>query len=351
MSPSPAERGPENGTRRNGTPTRVRPTTRRSEAQISGIGSYRPARVVTNDELAQYSDTSDSWIRERTGIESRRFAEPGETVADMAVAASERALKHAGVPGSEVDLVLVATSSHPYQFPGAAPEVASRIGAHGVGAADLSVGCSGFCYSLSVAADAVAAGSAECVVVVGAEKASDLLDFSDRSTAILFGDGAGAVVVTRSEEPKIGPVARASDGRQSHLLTQTPSWAELRHSDVDFPVMRMDGRAVFRWAATALVPVAQQACELAGIDTADIEAFVPHQANLRIIDALVRAIGLREDIPVARDIVTTGNTSAASVPLALSSLIDAGKARSGDAALLLAFGSGLSVAGQVVTLP
>jgi 3-oxoacyl-[acyl-carrier-protein] synthase-3 len=351
MTPLRGDGGRTHGTRRHSTPSRMRPVTRRGEARISGIGSYRPARVVTNDELAQHCDTSDSWIRERTGIESRRYAAADETVADMAVAASERALEAAGIPADEVDLVLVATSSHPYQLPGAAPEVASRIGAHGVGAADVTVGCAGFCYSLGLAADAVRSGSARCAVVVGSENLSDLLDRSDRTTSILFGDGAGAVVVTRSDEPDIGPVAWASDGRQGHLLTQSASWTELRDRDADFPVLRMDGRSVFRWAATALVPVAQQACELAGVNTSDIRAFVPHQANLRIIDALVRAIGLPDDIPVARDIVTTGNTSAASVPLALSSLVGAGEARSGDPALLLAFGSGLSVAAQVVTLP
>jgi 3-oxoacyl-[acyl-carrier-protein] synthase III len=351
MTSQPSDSGHEAGARNNGARIRVRPVTRRAEAQIIGVGSYRPARVVTNEELAQYCDTSDGWIRDRTGIVSRRFAEPGETVADMAVAASENALAHAGIDASEVDLVLVATSTHPYQVPGAAPEVASRIGAHGVGAADLSVGCAGFCYSLSVAADAIRAGSVRCAVVVGSEKLTDLLDIRDRTTAVLFGDGAGAVVLTRSEDPRIGPVAWGSDGRQNHLLTQSTSWVDLRERDVAFPVLRMDGRAVFRWAATALVPVARRACELAGVDPADIQAFVPHQANLRIIDALVRATGLPEDVPVARDIVTTGNTSAASVPLALSSLVDAGEAHSGDAALLLAFGSGLSVAGQVVSLP
>jgi 3-oxoacyl-[acyl-carrier-protein] synthase III len=329
----------------------VRPTTRLSHGQIKGVGSYRPARIVTNDELAQYSDTSDTWIRERTGIVSRRFAEPGETVADMAVAACESALGHAEVSASDVDLVLVATSSHPYQFPGAAPEVASRIGAHGVGAADLTVGCAGFCYALGLAADAIRSGSSRCAVVAGSEKASDLLDLSDRSTSILFGDGAGAVVLTTSDVPTIGPVAWASDGRQNGLLTQSPNWVDFRHSDVEWPSLRMDGRAVFRWAATALIPVAQRACELAGVELGDIQAFVPHQANLRIIDALVSALGLREDIPVARDITTTGNTSAASVPLALASLFEAGEVKSGDAALLLAFGSGLSVAGQVVNLP
>lgn len=351
MTPPTIEQARQDEVRPGSAPTRIRPAKLRSEAQISGVGSYRPARVITNDWLAQYSDTSDSWIRERTGIESRRFAEPDETVADMAVAASERALARAGVDASDVDLVLVATSSHPYQFPGAAPEVASRIGAHGVGAADLSVGCSGFCYSLSMAADAVRAGSANCAVVVGAEKASDLLDLTDRTTSVLFGDGAGAAVVTRSGEARIGPAAWASDGRQSHLLTQSPSWAEFRHSDVKWPSLQMDGRAVFRWAATQLVPVAQRACELAGVDVTEIQAFVPHQANLRIIDALVKAIGLPETIPVAKDITTTGNTSAASVPLALSALVEDGAVQSGDAALLLAFGSGLSVAGMVVTVP
>lgn len=331
--------------------TVLRPAIGRAEPHLVGVGSYRPERVVTNDEIALHCDTSDAWIRERTGITARRFAGGHESIADMAAAAARAALVHANVDATDVDLVLVATSTYGYNTPGVAQDVAVRVGADGVGAADLAVGCAGFCYALGLAADAIRAGSASCALVVASERLSDFLDLSDRSTSFIFGDGAGAVVLSAAEAATVGPVAWASDGRQRDAITQWPNWFEYRDGDVPSPTVRMDGRAVFRWATTALTPVALRACELAGVSVPDIDVFVPHQANLRIVDSLARSLGFGPEVTVARDIVGMGNTSAASVPLALSALMESGEVSGGETALCLAFGAGLSVAGQVIQVP
>lgn len=311
-------------------------------AGITGIGEHRPAGVVTNDDLAARGlDTSDEWIRTRTGIASRRIASDSETVITMGTEAAAKAMAEAGVTGSDVDLLVLATCSMRNPIPGGAARIASAVGAAGVGAFDLNAACGGFSYALSVAADAVRSGSANKVVVVGSEKLSDWIDWTDRGTCILFGDGAAAVVVEPAPEMGIGPVAWGSDG-DGHDLVGVP--------DGDWAI-RMDGQAVFRWATTQLAPVARKACELAGITIEDLAAFVPHQANSRIVDALARALRLPPSVVVAHDIADTGNTSSASVPLALSQLVSSGQLKSGDLALLLAFGAGLTYAGQVVRVP
>ena len=311
-------------------------------ARIAGIGEHRPAGVVTNDDLAARGlDTSDEWVRTRTGIGSRRIASDTETVISMGTEAAAKAMAEAGVTGSDVDLLVLATCSMRNAIPGGAARIASAVGATGIGAFDLNAACGGFSYALSVAADAVRTGSAERVVVVGSEKLSDWIDWTDRGTCILFGDGAAAVVVEPSIEMGIGPVAWGSDGGGYDLVgVPDGDWA-----------IRMDGQAVFRWATTQLAPVARKACELAGMTTDDLAAFVPHQANTRIVDALARALRLPLSVVVAHDIADTGNTSSASVPLALSRLVSGGQLKSGDPALLLAFGAGLTYAGQVVRVP
>jgi 3-oxoacyl-[acyl-carrier-protein] synthase-3 len=223
----------------------------------------------------------------------------------------------------------------------AAPQIADRLGmAQRPGALDVNAACAGFCYALAHASDAIRAGNARHVLVVGTEKLSDITDWTDRSTCILFADGAGAAVVGPSDEPGIGPVVWGSEGDRGPLITVT----------ADDPYLRMDGPAVFRWATTQLAPVARAACERAGLTTDDLRAVVLHQANNRIIDAIVRALRVPHAV-IARDIVDTGNTSAASIPMALTRLIDLGEVSSGDPALLLGFGSGLTYAGQVVTIP
>ncbi len=315
-----------------------------NEARILGLGEHRPARLVTNDDLAGMVETSDEWIRTRTGIATRRVAAGDESVVAMATDAAAKALAQSGVAADDVDLLLLATCTTPTTIPGGAPEVAHLLGATHAGAADLNGACAGFCYALAMAADAVRAGSARHAVVIGAEKLTDWLDWSDRSTCILFGDGAAAAVVGPSDEPGIGRPVWGSDGSAAGLIT-APAPERL---------IRMDGQAVFRWATTTLAPVALQACAAAGVSPADLGAVVLHQANLRIVDAIVRALqksGLRPDAVISRDVVETGNTSAASVPLALSRLAASGEVRSGEPALLLAFGAGLTWAGQVIRIP
>ena len=319
---------------------------------ILGLGSYRPARSVGNEEVAGPIDSSDEWIRTRSGIRNRYFAGAGESLGDMATAAAGKALGEAGVPPDEVSLVLTTTMSNVRQAPPLSAEVAYRIGSNGAGAMDTGAGCAGFCYTLAAAADAVRAGSARYVVVAGVERMTDILDPTDRGTAFIFGDGAGAVVVGPGAEDGIGPVRWGSDGSQLNAIAQPHSWADVRADPgMPAPTLRMAGQQVFRWAVTDLAPVARDAVRRAGLDLADIEVFIPHQANLRITDALVKGIGLSERVVVAREVVNTGNTSSASIPLAMEQLLSSGKARSGQRALLMGFGSGLLYAAQVVRLP
>ena len=301
-------------------------------ARLLAFGDYRPARLVTNDELP--ADTNDQWVRERTGIVTRRWADDTDTVVSMATAAAAKALATAGV---EPDLVLLASCSLDRPVPGGAASVASNLGTR-AGAVDVNAACAGFCYALSWAADAVRAGSARHVVVIGSERLTTWLDPYDRSTAILFADGAGAAVVGPADDDGIGPVVWGSDGSLSEAIR------------IDGDALAMDGPGVFRWATSAVAPVAREACERAGIEPRDVAAFVPHQANLRIVESIARQLGVPED-RVARDVVDAGNTSSASVPLAVSRLLAEGRVTTGDPMLLVAFGAGLTYAAQVVTAP
>lgn len=320
---------------------------------IVGCGDYLPVRVVDNEEICLDLDSSDQWIRARSGIRERRFAGDGETVPAMAAAAAQDALAGAGVDPLDVGCVIVATSTYLLQTPSAAALVADMIGARHAAAFDLSAGCSGFNHGLAIAADMVAAGTSEYTVVIGVERLSDNTDRTDRSTAFIFGDGAGAVVVAPTTDNGIGPVVWGSDGSKYDAIRQTPSWEELRADpEYERPAVRMNGLEVYRWATTTMPEVARRILDLSGLSVADLDAFVPHQANLRITDCLTRALG----IDPTRTVVATaveihGNTSAASVPLALADLLRTGTSGAGDTALLLAFGAGLSWAGQVVTLP
>ena len=312
-------------------------------ARILAFGGYQPDKVVTNDDLAKIVDTSDEWIRSRVGIESRRVAADDETVADMAEAAGAKALAASGLSPSTIDLVIVATCSPEVPLPNVAATVAHRLGLVAPGAYDLNAACAGFCYALGAASDAVRAGSARNVLVIGSEKMTSWIDWTDRSTCIIFADGAGAVVVgpsAKGEPGGIGPVVWGSAGDQAHKITVTSRTGAIRQ----------DGQAVFRWATTALHPVALEACARAGVSTADISAFIPHQANLRIIEAIARRLGIPRD-RVADDIVHAGNTSSASIPLALSRMAEQGRLQPGTPALLLGFGAGLSYAAQVITVP
>ncbi|HEY6747530.1 MAG TPA: beta-ketoacyl-ACP synthase III [Mycobacteriales bacterium] len=312
-------------------------------ARILGLGEHQPAHVVTNADLAARMDTTDEWIRSRVGIASRRIAGPDESVADMAVAAGGKALAASGLAPTDVDLVIVATCTMPTPIPSAAALVASRLGIPAPGAYDLNAACAGFVYGLSTAASAVTSGAARNVLLVGAEKLSDWVDQDDRSTAIIFADGAGAAVVGPAAEPEdvgIGPVVWGSAGDGADLIT-IPARDKF---------LGQEGQAVFRWATTAMAPVAKEACRRAGIEPSDLVAFIPHQANLRIIEAIARKLGA-PDVLVADDLVEAGNTSSASVPLALARMAARGEVRSGDPVLLLGFGAGLTYAGQVVLCP
>jgi 3-oxoacyl-[acyl-carrier-protein] synthase-3 len=312
-------------------------------ARLLAFGGYQPARVVTNDELAEKVDTSDEWIRSRVGIASRRIAGPDETVADMAVQAGGKALAASGLTAADIDLVIVATCTQETQIPGAAASVARRLGIISPGAYDVNAGCAGFCYALANAADAVRTGSATNVLVIGAEKLSQWIDWTDRSTCIIFADGAGAAVVgpARPDEgPGIGPVFWGSDGGLADKIV-VPD----RNSYV-----AQEGQTVFRWTTSELPAVALEACARAGVDPTELGAFVPHQANLRIVEAVARKLKAPQAV-VATDIVTAGNTSSASIPLALSRMIERGEVESGQYALLVGFGAGMCYAAQVIKVP
>ncbi|GAA3804223.1 ketoacyl-ACP synthase III [Streptomyces coacervatus] len=318
---------------------------------LLGVGSYRPRRVVDNDEICRNIDSSDEWIRSRTGIVSRRWAGADESIADMAELAAEKALAAAGVLPQDVDCVIVATFTHLKQTPAVAAEIAHRIGAVAAAAFDISAGCAGFVHGLALAADTVRSRGRH-VLVVGAERMTDLLDREDRSTAFIFGDGAGAVVLGPAATSGVGPVVWGADGSQADAISQTVPWDAMRDApDQRWPALRQDGQKVFRWAVYEMAKVARQALDAAGLQAGDLDAFIPHQANVRIIDGLARGIGLPGHVVIARDIVTTGNTSGASIPLAMDALLGAGEVRSGGLALLLGYGAGLSYAATVVELP
>lgn len=321
-------------------------------AKIVATGSFRPARVVSNEEICEKIDSSDEWIRERSGITERRWADDDETVATMSAAAAEKALAAAGITPDQVDVILVATCTHPYQTPSAASEVAALIGAPTAAAMDVSAACAGFAYGLALAQDMVRGGSATYVLLIGAEKLSAWTDKYDRGTAFIFADGAGAAVVGPSTEPAISPVVWGGDGDQLQAINMTQNWLEFQANGFDaFPAISMNGQQVFRWAVSEMARVCRESLEKAGIEASDLAAFIPHQANNRITDALVRALALPDNVVIARDIVTTGNTSAASIPLAMDRMLASGEVPHGGLALTVGFGAGLVFASQVVTLP
>ena len=325
----------------------IQQATELTHAAMLGLGVYRPERVVTNDEICEVLDSTDEWIQSRSGIRTRRFAGPDESLIDMATAAAERALTVAGVTGEQLGCVIVATSTHPEHTPACAPQIATRLGST-TAAFDVSAGCAGFCHALNLASSMVRSGAETYVLVIGVEQLSRFMDPTDRGTAFIFADGAGAVVVGPAEATGIGPTAWGSDGSQAHVINQTPSCLG---GHAEQPVVQMEGTAVFRWAPFAMAEVAHEALAKAGVSVDDLDAFIPHQANLRITQTLSRNIKLPESVAIATDIVDSGNTSAASVPLAMEAMLRSGEAQTGDLALLIAFGAGLSYAGQVVTLP
>ncbi|WP_433782190.1 beta-ketoacyl-ACP synthase III [Actinomycetospora sp. CA-101289] len=315
-------------------------------ARILGLGSMQPDRVVTNQDLEKIVETDDKWIQSRVGIVERRFASADESVVSMGVEAGSKALADAGLAPTDLDAVIVATCTMQKPIPNAAAQTADRIGVNGIGAMDLNTACAGFCYGTGLAGDMIRSGTAKHVLVIGSEKLSDWLDMKDRSTCIIFADGAGAAVIgpaATEEEVGVGPVIWGAAGDMV---------ATIGIDETD--ALRQEGQAVFRWATTKIAPVALRAVEAAGLQPSDIDVLVPHQANLRIVEAIakkIRQVGGRDDLRVADDIQYSGNTSSASIPMAIDHMRGAGRVRSGDVALLVGFGAGLSYAAQVVVLP
>jgi 3-oxoacyl-[acyl-carrier-protein] synthase III len=323
---------------------------------ILGLGAYRPSRIVPNADVIEAINSSDEWIQQRSGIKQRRWANDDETIPMMGVAAARQAMEQAGVSGEQIDCVIVATISHLLFTPAVATLIAHELGTNKAAAFDISAACAGFSYGLTLASDLVKGGSAGYALVIGVERLSDITDPTDRGSAFIFADGAGAAVVGPSTEPGIGPVVWGSDGEQFDLIRQREDWREVvgtpeQPGSGRWPHMVMQGNPVFRWASFAMAKVALEALDRAGVSVADLNLFVPHQANMRITDAMARSMKLPEHVHIARDIAEQGNTSAASIPLALDRLISDGDAKSGDLALFIGFGAGLAYAAQVVRVP
>ena len=321
-----------------------------SHAGLLGLGTYRPARVVPNSELVERIDSSDEWIRERSGIIERRYAQADETVSSMASIAATRALADAKLSATDIDLVIVATFTHRYATPSAAAEVSALIGATQAAAVDVGAACAGFAYAVALADSAVRAGTSKYALVIGAEKISEVINFDDRGTAFLFGDGAGAVVVGKTDEQGIGPTVWGADGSQMNAIIMEPDTFSAATQHVQ-SLLTMQGQTVFRWAISSMGDVCQRALEAAGVTADDIAAFVPHQANMRITNSLIQRLGFPESVAIARDIESAGNTSAASIPLALDRLREDGQVKSGDLILLVGFGAGLAFAAHVARVP
>ncbi len=332
--------------------TTLQPSQGSPHTAILGVGAYRPARLVPNSEVVDAIDSSDEWIQQRSGIKTRRWANDEESVQMMSVAASRQALAKAGVDANQIDCVIVATVSHMLQTPAIATAIAHELGTDRAAAFDISAACAGFCHGIAMASDFVRAGSSKYVLVIGVERLTDILDLTDRGTAFIFADGAGAAVVGPSDTPGIGPVVWGSDGEQFDLIRQREDWRDVIASgEPVMPHLVMQGNQVFRWASFSMAKIGQEALDRAGVSLDELDVFVPHQANMRIVDAMARSMKLPARVRIARDIADQGNTSAASIPLALERMIAEGEARPGDTALLIAFGAGLAYAAQVVTVP
>lgn len=316
-------------------------------SRIVGTGSYLPVRVMRNDEFAARLDTSDEWIRERTGIVQRHIAEESQTSSDLAFEASRRALEAAGLAASDIDLIIVATSTPDFVFPSTACLLQAKLGIKNCPAFDVQAVCSGFVYALSVADCFIRAGSYRRALVVGAEVFSRILDWNDRTTCVLFGDGAGAVVLVAAEHPGVHATKLHADGSHAGILSVPGNICGGRI--VGSPYLQMAGNQVFRLAVKVLDESARETVAAAGMRLEDIDWFIPHQANVRILEATTRKLGLPED----RLVVTVdrhGNTSAASVPLALDEWVRAGRIRAGQRVLMQGVGGGFTWGSALVTM-
>ena len=326
-------------------------TTGSRGSRILAYGAARGDLEVPNDELVGPIDSSDEWIRQRTGIVTRTRASHDVLALDLATDAGREAIERAGIDPAQIDLVIVATISNVRQTPSISAVVADRVGANPAAAYDANAACAGFSYAVAQADALIRAGAAHYALVIGAEKLSDIVDPTDRSISFLLGDGAGAVVMGPSDEVGIGPVVWGSDGSKADSVGMNATLIEYRDGEAEWPTLRQEGQTVFRWAVWEMAKAAKQAIEAAGVTPEDIAAFVPHQANMRIIDELAKQLKLPEHVVIARDIATTGNTSAASIPLATHRLLQEHPELSGRLALQIGFGAGLVYSGQVVRLP
>ncbi len=313
---------------------------------IVGVGVYVPERVLTNKDLESMVETTDEWIVDRTGIRERRIARDDEAASDMAVVAAERALEAAGVKPEEIDLIIVATATPDHIFPATACIVQDRLGCPNAGAFDLSAGCTGFIYALVTGAGFVACGSMQNVLVIGSETLSKILNWEDRSTCVLFGDGAGAVVLSRAPEGT-GLLSSylGSDGAGGRMLQIPAGGSRMpichQHVDAHLQCLHMNGREVYRFAVKVIGEAALEAVRRAGLEKEDIDLLIPHQANIRIIEAAAK----RLELPMDRVVVNVdryGNTSSASVPIALDEALRAGRLKPGDNVVMVGFGAGLT---------
>ena len=323
-------------------------------AEFTRIYSYGAARgdlIVPNDELIGPIDSSDEWIQQRTGIITRTRASADVLAVDLATDAAREAIAKSGVAAGQIDLVIIATISNVQQTPSMAAVVADRVGSNPAAAYDTNAACAGFSYAVTQADALIRSGAAHYALVIGAEKLSDVVDPTDRSISFLLGDGAGAVVIGPSDSPGIAPAVWGSDGSKADAVGMNSTLTDFRDGSAGWPTLRQEGQTVFRWAVWDMAKVAKQALEAAGITASDLAAFIPHQANMRIIDEFAKQLKLPESVMIARDIATTGNTSAASIPLATHRLLAEHPELSGGLALQIGFGAGLVFGAQVVVLP
>jgi 3-oxoacyl-[acyl-carrier-protein] synthase III len=332
------------------TITLVQPTGP-AHTRIYAYGAARGEILVPNDDLVGPINSSDEWIRQRTGIITRTRAVAETTAIELAADAAAEAIARSGVDPKQIDAVIVATISNPKQSPSVAAIVADRIGSNPAAAYDLNAACAGFSYGVAQADALIRSGLAHYAVVIGAEKLSDIVDPADRSISFLLGDGAGAAVIGPSETPGIGPTVWGSDGSKADAVSMSHTLTAFRDGQAPWPTLRQEGPTVFRWAVWEMVKVARQALEAAGVEASDLAAFVPHQANMRIIDEFAKQLKLPASVVIGRDIETTGNTSAASIPLATHRLLEEHPELSGGLALQIGFGAGLVFGAQVIVLP
>ena len=331
--------------------------TQLGHSRILSVGTYRPKRAVPNSEIVDRIDSTDEWIVQRTGIESRRFAGDDETVISMAKAACEMALHRAQLSIEDIDTVILSTISYPFQAPSAATELINELGNPKAAAFDLSAACAGFCYGIGLASDLVRAGTSRNVLVIGVEKLSDYTDPNDRATAFIFADGAGAVIIGQSDQPRIGTTIWGSDADSRDAITLTPSFLDFKKNpdkgvaELGWPNIAQQGQVVFRWAVYSMSKVGLKALEAAGVTVDELGAFIPHQANIRIIETMAKEMKIPDSVLIADDIRTNGNTSAASIPLAMDRILEEHPELHGKLALLIGYGAGLVYAGQVVELP